>query len=208
MRSFLAVPLPEAVRARLHEVEVELGRGVARVAWVRAENLHVTLRFLGSVDVETLARVEEALAVATGRPPPFTVTVGGLGVFPTPRAPRVLWAGVTDGGDALRALHGEVETALVARGIPPEGRPFHPHVTLGRARDPRGAPGLAAAVGRTETFGQVRVDHVWLVRSDLEPGGARYRVLARQRLGGDAADPSPSPSGPEGVRVDFIGGGP
>src|SRR5439155_10607209 len=139
IRSFLAVLLPDAVRARIDAAAAEVRRQAPRVSWVRAENLHVTIRFLGSVDEATLGRAREALEAATAPAAPFTLALGGFGGFPSPRAPRVIWVGVTRGSEALAELHAGLERALAARGIPPESRGFHPHVTLGRARDPRGA---------------------------------------------------------------------
>lgn len=188
MRSFVAVLLPEAVQARVDETAAPLRAQGAAVSWVRAENLHVTLRFLGAIEEATLSRVREALAEAAAGTAPFSLTIGGFGGFPTPRSPRVVWVGVLAGADALGALHARLERALAQRGIAPEGRAFHGHVTLGRAREPRGAAGLADALAAaSEPLGEVAVDAVHLMRSDLHPAGARYSVLARELLGGAAS---------------------
>jgi RNA 2',3'-cyclic 3'-phosphodiesterase len=188
VRSFVAVLLPEAVRARVDAMAAPLRALGAPVSWVRAENLHVTLRFLGALDEAMLASVREALAEAAAATAPFTLTLGGFGGFPTPRAPRVVWVGLLAGADALGALHARVEQALARRGLPPEERAFHGHVTLGRAREPRGAAGLVEALAvAPEPLGEVAVDAVHLMRSDLHPTGARYDVLAREGLGGAAS---------------------
>jgi RNA 2',3'-cyclic 3'-phosphodiesterase len=193
----VAVLLPDAVRTRVAAVAAELRQGgPTPVSWVREENLHVTLRFLGAVDEATLGRAREALDAAARATAPFTLVLGGLGGFPSARAPRVIWVGVATGAEALAALHARVEAALAERGVPPEGRAFHAHVTLGRAREPRGAPALAPvlAAGATE-LGEVPVDAIHLMRSDLHPAGARYSVLARVPLASGAA------------RVDAVGAG-
>jgi 2'-5' RNA ligase len=183
----VAVLLPDALRARVDEAAAPLRARAQAVSWVHVDNFHVTLRFLGALDEPTLARVGEALAEAAAETAPFTLTLGGFGGFPTPRAPRVLWAGVLAGGDALAALHGRLERALARRGIPAEGRAFHGHVTVGRARDPRGATDLADTLGGAAVpLGEVAVEAVCLMRSDLHPAGARYSVLARAPLGGAA----------------------
>jgi 2'-5' RNA ligase len=185
IRSFVAVLLPESLRARLAEAAAPLRQRGAAVSWVRAENLHVTLRFLGGVDEATIGTVREALAEAAADLAPFRIVLQGFGAFPTPRAPRVVWVGVTDGGERLGALHARVEAALARRRIPAEDRPFHAHVTLGRAREPRGAPGLAESLGGPgEPLGETLVDAVHLMRSDLDPAGSRYSVLAREPLRG------------------------
>jgi 2'-5' RNA ligase len=183
IRSFVAVLLPEPLRARLDEAAAPLRQGAAAVSWVRAENLHVTMRFLGGVDEATIGRVREALGEAAAGLAPFRIVLQGFGGFPTPRTPRVVWVGVTDGSERLGMLHARVEAALARRRIPAEGRPFHPHVTLGRAREPRGAVELATWLGAPGApLGETLVDAVHLMRSELHPAGARYSVLAREPL--------------------------
>jgi 2'-5' RNA ligase len=182
VRSFVAVLLPEPVRAGLAAVSAELHGRAPGLAWVRVDNLHLTLRFLGEVEVATLGKVQEAVAVAAGAVSPFSVTLGGLGGFPSGRAPRVVWAGVVSGGAGLGALHAALEAALVARGIPGDRRAFHPHVTLARARDPRGAGRLASLLGEGPSFGEVRVTALHLMRAELHPRGARYSVLTEALL--------------------------
>jgi RNA 2',3'-cyclic 3'-phosphodiesterase len=183
IRSFIAVLLPEPLKARLDEAAEPLRQRGPAVSWVRAENLHVTLRFLGGVDEATIGKVREALAEAAVGLAPFRVVLRGFGGFPTARAPRVVWVGVADGSERLGALHARVEAALARQRIPAEGRPFHPHVTLGRAREPRGAAGLAESLGAPGApLGETHVDAIHLMRSDLHPSGARYSVLAREPL--------------------------
>jgi RNA 2',3'-cyclic 3'-phosphodiesterase len=182
VRGFVAVLLPDGVRSRLAATAAELRARAPGLAWVRAENLHLTLRFLGDLEPLALERAREAVQAAATAIDPFTVALGGLGGFPSTRAPRVVWAGVVTGGEGLRALHAALEAALVARGIPGEGRAFHPHVTLARARDPRGAGGLGKAFGPDPGFGEVRVTALHLMRSELDPRGARYSVVIEAPL--------------------------
>lgn len=183
VRSFIAIPLPEAVRERLGAEVTRLRQRPAPVAWVRAENFHVTLRFLGDRDPAQLDQARAALDAAAGALAPFGVTVSGLGSFPPGRPPRVIWAGVADGAADLGALAARLETELTRRGLGGDGRPFHPHVTLGRARGDRGVPGLAGTLGPGTAYGDLRVEALCLMRSDLDPGGARYRVLHQAFLG-------------------------
>jgi 2'-5' RNA ligase len=186
VRSFVAVLLPDRMRAGLARVSAELRGQTRGLAWVRADNLHLTLRFLGEIEPMRLEQVREAVAAAAAAVAPFTVSLGGLGGFPSGRAPRVLWASVAAGGEELGTLYAALDAALVARGMPGESRPFHPHVTLARARDPRGAGDLASVLGVGPAFGEVRVGALHLMRSDLGPRGSRYSVLAEAPL----ADPS------------------
>lgn len=197
IRSFVAVLLPEPVRARVDAAAADLRRLPAAVSWVRVENLHLTLRFLGAVDEAVLGRVRESLEEAAQATAPFTVALGGFGGFPTAGAPRVIWVGVEAGADALAGLYARVETALHGRGVSPEGRPFHAHVTLGRVREPRGARTVGEAlVGRPGGFGEVAVEAVHLMRSELDPAGARHSVLAQVPLTGSAGS-APRVDSPE-----------
>jgi 2'-5' RNA ligase len=201
VRTFVAVLLPEGLRRRIHEAAAPLRAEVDGVSWVREENLHVTLRFLGGVAPGALEGIAAALAEACAAVPAFTVAVEGLGGFPSARVPRVLWAGVGPGAGPLMHLHGRVEAALARCGIAPEARPFHPHVTLGRARDPRRPPRLPPdPAGSLAALGTTRVEAVDLVRSQLHPAGARYTSLARAPLAPAAGEPPAAGPGPERTR--------
>ena len=186
VRAFVAVQLDEAVRTALGVQLERLRLAAPRVAWVPAQNLHLTLRFLGGVEADTLPRVTRALEALAAEARPFELAVGGLGAFPTAARARVVWAGLSGGGEAVRALAERVEAALAPVGFEPEARPFSPHVTLGRVRAPRPDPRLEAALadGAGLDFGRVRVDTVWLMRSDLEAAGARYSAIAAVPLAG------------------------
>jgi len=109
----------------------------------------------------------------------FEVEIRGLGAFPNPGRPRVLWAGAP-GSPAFTRLAEGVDRALVALGFPPEGREFTPHVTLGRVREPRRNDALTEALeaAAARSFGTLQVQRVSLMRSDLSPSGARYTELA------------------------------
>src|SRR2546425_834317 len=128
--------------------------------------------------------LQGALAQATSGFAAFEATVAGLGAFPTPTRPRVIWAGVGRGADALVGLAGRVDEALAALGFEREPRPFSPHATLGRVRTPRRDPALADALLAAEgrEFGRLSVERVALMRSDLSSRGARYTELAAVRL--------------------------
>ncbi len=112
----------------------------------------------------------------------------GLGAFPTPTRPRVIWAGVDEGAAQAATLARRVDEALVALGFAPEPRAFAAHVTLGRVRAPRANPRLAEALAASGTFGRQRVDRLVLMRSQLSPRGARYTELAAAPLAAGAPE--------------------
>jgi len=166
------------VRARLAAAVERLRPLAPGVGWVTRDNVHLTLKFLGGVESPRLAAIESALSTAATGHGAFELTVRGLGAFPTPMRPRVLWAGVAGGVAELTALAARIDDALHALGVPRETRPFAAHVTLGRVREPRANPRLAEALDASETFGRQPVTRVSLMRSDLSPRGARYTELA------------------------------
>lgn len=170
----------------LNDAVEKLRSGAGGVAWVASDNLHLTLKFLGGVEPDRMERVATALATAAAGGTPFDLALRGLGAFPSPTRPRVIWAGVARGGAELAALAGEVEKLLAPVGFAREERPFSAHVTLGRVREPRRDPALATALGAAATreYGGFRVESVALMRSDLSPRGARYSVLGSWTLGG------------------------
>jgi 2'-5' RNA ligase len=117
---------------------------------------------------------------------PFELRLAGLGAFPSPTRARVIWAGARQGGEALGVVARRLEEALAGLGFPPETRAFSPHVTLGRVREPRRDPGLAAALtaGAERELGRLTVDRIRLMRSDLSPRGSRYTEVTAARLAG------------------------
>jgi 2'-5' RNA ligase len=159
------------------------------VAWVAPGNLHLTVKFLGQVSEERIDAIVGAATQATACLRAFDARVCGLGAFPSAARPRVVWAGVTDGAPAMVDLAGRVDRALAPLGFPAESRPFSPHVTLGRVRQPGRNPELAAALGSAagREFGRVRVAGASLMRSELSRGGARYTELALLALAGSVA---------------------
>jgi 2'-5' RNA ligase len=178
VRSFVAVHINDAVRQALAEAQAALRKAGARVGWVAPENIHLTLAFLGDIPGERVPAIAGGLDEIAGRVHPFSFEVGGLGFFGG-RRPKVIWAGVGEGGEALVQLQKDVATLLRRLEIPIEERPFHPHLTLGRARSSKGAEALTAAVNalRDARFGRVESKSVCLMRSVLRPRGPIYSVL-------------------------------
>jgi len=185
VRLFVAIEIDEAARGAIHETQQRIasafGSDARMLRFVRAEHLHVTLLFLGEVAEARLLLLVDAL-----RPPialaPFTLTLGGVGVFPPRGAPRVLWLGLAAGAEAAIALHAQVAARV---GVPPAGHdgqaPFTPHLTLGRWRD--GRPRHREALGsRAEPVGPLAVDAVVLFRSDLSSQGPTHTALLRTPL--------------------------
>ncbi|HZZ72455.1 MAG TPA: RNA 2',3'-cyclic phosphodiesterase [Pirellulales bacterium] len=186
LRTFLAVELDLMVRKRALDLIKQLQATPAKVRWVAAENLHFTLQFLGEVAVEQTVRVCQALETALAPLVPFEIEVGGAGAFPSARAPRIVWLGLTRGQDAMRQLHTAIGQALEPFGFREENRQYRPHLTLGRVRGAQETDALGEAIAAQARFeaGSMFVDEVTLFSSDLHSNGPEYTVLAHVGLGG------------------------
>lgn len=193
LRAFIAVEIPPKIHKEIENqtapLRYELNASLVR--WVPIENIHLTLKFLGDIspsNVEMLARILEAEA---SQHPSFEIQFRGLGVFPNPKRPRVLWIGIQAPAE-LEALHCGVEDALAKLGYPTEKRPFSPHLTIGRIKsntDPVGIQKIRTMLEESKvgTLGSVPVTAIQLFKSELKPSGAIYKCLysAPLRIRGD-----------------------
>jgi 2'-5' RNA ligase len=195
VRIFIALDIDEAIRARIQRF-IEGVRGFAPdVRWVRAESLHVTLKFVGE---QPAAKVEEIRRIlASVKSPPIDLGFRGTGFFPTAKSPRVFWVGV-ESGPELPQLAAEVDKATSYLGIPREDHAFSPHLTLARAgksaaprRQKGDAPNSALlrlqeklAGMPTPEFGTTTAREYYLYESKLSPGGAQYTKIERYALTG------------------------
>ena len=181
LRVFVGVPVGAAVAERISAVRNEFGGEAVR--WVPAENLHLTLKFLGDVEEAQVVSIRSALREALAGTAGFGVTARGLGVFPDARRPRVLWIGLA--APELAQLAGRVDRALEPLGVERASTRFRPHATIGRWRRPE-PPGVSLREELTRwcdrEFGEFRMDAVTLFRSTLRPAGATYSPLEVFRL--------------------------
>ena len=177
VRTFIALELSEAAKAGiLGCVEALRDRGV-KASWARPSTIHLTLRFLGDVDDERLADVVSATERAAAVAQRFEFVTTGLGAFPSPARPRVVWAGV-EAPDALYELRSALDVELESAGFARERRRFHPHVTLGRIRSSVG--GLAELLSETPLPAETtRVAAVLVMKSTLAPSGAIHEIVSQ-----------------------------
>lgn len=170
MRLFVALALPEAIRAACERLQ----QGVPGARWIPGENMHLTLRFLGEVSNADFDDVMHALADVVVAP--FEIEVSGVGHFETRQVPTALWAGIRP-SPALKHLQAKVERAVRAAGLPPETRKFAPHITLARLgeSDPLR---IRNFLQRNALFqpGTIPVDGFTLYSSHLGKGDPHYRA--------------------------------
>jgi len=188
-RLFVALEPPEAVRRRIaaaaEKIRRSAGAAADEVRWVPDQNVHLTVQFLGAVPEERVDGIGDAIAAAAAASRPFLLEVKGAGGFPNSRRPRVVWLGLSGEVDALAGLAGDLGGRLAPLGFAPEARPFAAHLTLGRARDPRGAPGLGGALAAAaQDEGMAwRATELVLFESHLSPKGPTYDPVRRAPLG-------------------------
>lgn len=183
MRLFVALEIPAAVRDNLAALlkdlrDLSLRVGDKRGRWVRPENLHVTLKFIGEAADTKLEGIRDALAKIRSDAP-IDLQFRGLGYFPHEKHPRVLWVGLNASAN-LALLAGDIDRALEAQGVAPEKRAFAPHVTLVRFEPPGLHEKLGAAIQKNSQreFGSFQARDFHLIESKLRPSGAEYTALA------------------------------
>lgn len=186
IRAFIAIELPASAKDTLGVVARALGERVPRgsVRWVRPEQMHLTLCFLGDTPLEQLLAVQQAMDAAVGGRKPFELQLEGVGCFPTLSRPRVVWVGLAaaGGGESapLLALKSNLDKALSPLGRPPEDRPFRAHLTLGRVKDERAVKGVDWSVEVAPL--PVPVTAIRLIESRLRPDGPVYTVRHTSQL--------------------------
>lgn len=186
MRTFFCIELEDGVKEGLEEIVQSLRRDekwhATRVSWVRRENLHVTLRFLGEVAPAQIEELQLAAEVAGEGLSPLSLELDLLGAFPNRERPRVIWAGSSSPPPEILQLYEQLERELHPLGFPPEGKPYTPHVTLARVkeRDRAKIRWLGERLERIEPFRLVaQARGLTLMESRLTPGGAIYTPIFR-----------------------------
>jgi 2'-5' RNA ligase len=175
-RAFVAIDLPESVRSALAAAQETLKSQGLRVKWVRPENIHLTLKFLGNIDVAHTDAIVKAMMLAASGCGTIALAPSGIGVFPHVRRPRVIWVGLGGQLDLLKNLQQTLDAHLADVGFPSESRPFKGHLTLGRVKGKMAANHLQAAfdtLGKFE-FEGFEVNRIILFKSELRPSGAVY----------------------------------
>ena len=187
VRTFIAVEIPAEVKAGMRDVQAELRKSGADVGWVRADGIHLTLKFLGGIEAGRVSNIAAGLADALRDTGPFTLTAAGTGVFPNLRSPRVVWLGVHGDLGALQAVYEAVVSVCEGFGFEREDRAFSPHLTLGRVKSHKGVAALSQLIKQYEDFeaGSFIASSVSVMKSELKPSGAVYTEMARIQLKGE-----------------------
>jgi len=184
IRTFLAVDLSNEIRAELVGLQDRLARTGVEIKWTDPENLHITLIFLGEVEDREIPRVCRIAQDIVARRPAFRLTVSGVGCFPHPRRPRIVWAGIGAGSTELVEIHDALETPLLELGYRREERRFTPHITLGRVKGDFSTDRLATVLAKLADWqgGEMAASELLVMSSELTREGPIYTVLGRAPL--------------------------
>lgn len=184
LRLFIALAVPAADKRAIGRLQQKARACLEGIRMVRAEGLHLTLKFLGETEPQRLEQIKVAIDEAAGASEIFSLALGGIGVFPSPAKARVLWVGLRSGEKAISALAGALDRSLAICGFQPEKRPFHPHLTIGRLRRPVSGDKLKRFIEAEKDFeGKTfLVDRVILFKSTLTAGGAVHEALYQKEL--------------------------
>lgn len=188
IRSFIAIELPAEVKKSLYKLILNLQNDITNgFRWVAIDNIHLTLKFLGDVQRSVLACLSKELAENNSLGFEFAISLARLGVFPNQVKPRILWVGIQAPKD-LYLLQKKIEDLSESFGIPPEDRPFSPHLTLARGIDPlppNAVRAVQTCISHDISNGfniPVNVDCITLFQSELTPKGPVYTPWAKVQL--------------------------
>jgi 2'-5' RNA ligase len=168
MRLFLAINLPKEIKNQIVELG-EMLKDYARLKCVEEKNLHITLKFLGESDTDTVISALEGVAFK-----PFVASLRGLGTFPNMDYIKVIWAGCEKGSDEIVTLHDRIESVLNEF---KKDNNFHPHATIARVKSVRDKKGLVDSIQQSRDFGELEVKSFELMKSELLIDGPQYEII-------------------------------
>ncbi len=182
IRAFIAIEIAEEIRQKIDTFQAELKRSSEPVSWTKSQNIHLTLKFLGEIEQNQIDDIASQLQMVTEPIASFSISIQGVGLFPSSKRPRVLWVGVQDLSDELLGLAEKVHDHLNHVGFTKEKRLFKPHLTLGRVKAPLSRHFVENFLNNPFTCGDQNVHEVVLMQSQLHPKGAVYTPLVKYRL--------------------------
>jgi len=183
LRAFIALDMPPEIKAALANYAQPLKSLRGRVSWVKSENLHLTLKFLGDIPVNRVDEIAAALQEIAATVTTFSATISGSGAFPNDEHPRVLWVGLNEDGGTLQNLVRALEARLQRLGFAPEKKRFTPHLTIGRVKDARIPEVIRGLKEKPFAAISAQFDEIIFMQSELHPAGSIYTPLRKLALG-------------------------
>lgn len=183
IRTFLAVELPQRVKSTVLNLQTTVQTKPKVLKWVKMDNIHLTLRFIGPTPEREVPRISAEVKKAVARHNDLSLFISGTGVFPKPQRPRVLWLGADGEVQKLKNLVNDINNELEKLGFPAEEREYSPHITIGRIRYPQKiTPDVTNFLNSEYDPIEVKVQSVRFFQSDLVPGGPIYSILGIYQL--------------------------
>jgi len=184
IRTFIAIDITEQMRQELSRIQSQLKPDLAgKISWVRPENIHITLRFLGDIGQQMLSQIKQIIADTADTTSGFSVDLGELGAFPKAYNPRVIWVGIKSGQDKLKALHTQLQEKLNGIGFAQEEKDFHPHLTIARIKLLKDKQALENLLHQIKPRNlSTAIDRIILFQSQLSQQESIYSKLFEQKL--------------------------
>ena len=185
LRCFISIEIPETIKISVLDIIDRLRQSGADVKWASDENIHITLQFLGETDEALVPAIKGALDKILATYSPFYIKIAEVGCFPDGRRPRVIWVGMEESQTMIK-LHKDIVTEMVKFGYKKEERGFTPHITVGRVKSNRYLGELTRKLDeiRSARFSGFEVQDIRLMKSELQPSGAKHYCLAEIPIGG------------------------
>lgn len=185
LRLFISVNLPRELIDKISDIQKEFSSFSQSVKWVKPEDVHITLKFLGPTSIDKISLVAGTIKDISKNHKSFSVDVKGLGCFPTLKSPRVIWMGIVKGINFLKEIADDIDNEMLKFGFPKEEREFKPHLTIGRVKALKDRRSLTNRIEKFSDleFGSIQVKYIFLIQSQLNKGGPKYTVLYKYMLG-------------------------
>lgn len=185
IRSFIAVDIPNEIKNKIAEIQMELQQILPKVSWVKPSNIHLTLKFLGDVTPEQIPSIEEAIHDAVKGLQPFDIKIGGIRAFKNLSQPKVLWINIATEPTSIIQLAENLDSSLNCLSFPKESRKFTPHLTIARIRN---HINLTKFVSYFDAYNKmdyvpIHIKQLSLIKSQLASEGAIYTKLKTVQFG-------------------------
>lgn len=184
-RSFIAIALNENLHKELESLQAKLKTADADVKWVKPENIHLTLKFLGNITDEQIEKVKNSLKKIATNFQSYQIHLKEIGAFPKISYPRVIWVGMDEGAKTTNKIYQSIEEELTKKGFEKEKRPLSPHLTLGRVRSGKNRQNLIRVIEKEKDFSspsKLLVEEIVLFKSTLTPKGSIYEPIFKGSL--------------------------
>ena len=181
IRTFIAIEIPLAIRTEIAKFQEQLKQEQAPISWVKPNNIHITIKFLGDVDENKIDDIALAIQTATTEIKPFSIEIGGAGAFPNYKKPRVIWIGAKSEHDLLKELAKQIDIQVHKLGFEKETRDFKAHLTLGRVKSLNDIDGVISELKQRQDFsgGSFIASEIILMKSELHPAGSIYTPMRK-----------------------------